>query len=84
MASSSLNCTKTTMTNLRKLLCEYEDVRFDADDESTRFLFDSDAERFVFIRRLSEINAEYMFYTDKNLYKIEVFFNDDNDGKVQP
>lgn len=68
------------MTKLRLLLREYEDVRFVTEEYSARFVFDSDAERLAFINRLEEILAEYMLYTVKNLYKIEVFFNDDNKG----
>jgi len=74
------------MTKLRLLLREYQDVRYatdtwDGKPYTARFLFDSDTDRFNFVKRLEEIRAEYMLFTDKSMYKIEVFFNDDNNGQ---
>ncbi len=68
------------MTKLRLLLREYEDVRYAKDTWTARFVFNTDTECLAFVKRLSEINAEYMLYTDKRLYKVEVFFNDENKG----
>lgn len=57
------------MNQLQKLLREYADRRFAADKESSRFIFDTEAELMLFVRRLSEVKAEYMIYGTK----IEVF-----------
>lgn len=62
------------------LLREYEDVRyavdtFDGKPYSQRFLFDSREERFAFVKRLSEINAEYFLFERKEMYMIEVFLD---------
>lgn len=57
---------------LKKLLKEYEDVRWLKQPDEQRFLFSSDAERFQFLLRLNELNAEYYLYEDKVGYKVEV------------
>lgn len=57
---------------LKELLKEYEDVRWQQPDEQ-RFLFNSDTERFQFLLRLNELNAEYYLYEDKSGYAVEVF-----------
>ena len=74
------------MTKLRLLLREYEDVRFATDTyygkpHSMRFVFDTEQDRMNFVKRLEELLAEYMLYTDRRLYKVEVFLNDDNQGR---
>lgn len=64
------------MTDLEKLLREYEDVRFcHSDPDSARFFFRTKEDRFNFVKRLNELTGiEYMVYNHAGMFKIEVFF----------
>ena len=61
------------MTKLQQLLREYQDRRFSQDKDSERFTFETSDERFIFVQRLNEINADYFLY-GRNIYNIEVFY----------
>lgn len=61
------------MSPLKKLFQEYKEQCKIRDSVSVRFYFDSDKERFIFILRLSEINAEYYCCSHNGVFIVEVF-----------
>jgi hypothetical protein len=58
------------MTKLQLLLREYVETRYAHDDESSRYFFNTEKDRFLFVKRLAEINAEFMLF---GKFRIEVF-----------
>lgn len=58
---------------LKELLKEYADARWYKQPLEQRFVFDTEAERHLFVMRLNELNADYYLYQDK-LFKVDVFY----------
>ena len=62
------------MTKLELLLQKYEDKCFSHEMESSKYTFDTKEQRFLFVRRLNNLNVEYMLHeTGDCLFNIEVF-----------
>jgi hypothetical protein len=64
-----LSCTM----KLKELLKEWRFYRWYNQPEEQRFLFNTEKERYQFILKLNEINAEYYLYNTKAGFFIEVF-----------
>ena len=71
------------MNMLKELLKEYEDCRWYKHEGEQRFVFNTDKERFQFILRLNELNAEYFLYQDKSGYKVDVFMDEKAAGPTK-
>lgn len=61
---------------LKELLKEWQFYRWYNKPQEQRFLFNTEKERYQFILKLNEINAEYYLYNTKTGFFIEVFLND--------
>lgn len=72
------------MNKVLQLLREYQDCRWYSQRNEQRFLFDTDKERALFVRRLDEVRAVYHLYESPSTYKVDVYTDGKNPYEGEP